>query len=113
MIYRTAWEILMKSLIEMLPIEVFIDQSQSLNPMESPTSASSRRCTCTPGRPSEDHALPPIPPGDPHQQGDWVGGTNGDSLTGGGQPAPEKKTFTEEEAIACSLRTPNTVRRAT
>jgi ribonucleotide reductase alpha subunit len=51
-IFRTAWEIPQRALIDMAAERgAFIDQSQSLNLfMETPTSASSPRCTCTPGR---------------------------------------------------------------
>lgn len=106
--YRTAWEIPQRQLIDMAADRgAFIDQSQSLNLfMETPTIGKlssmylhawkaglkttyylrSRAATkinkSTTGGPS------PAPDG------------------GAPAPAPEKKQFTEEEAIACSLENP-------
>ncbi len=50
-IYRTAWELPMRGLIDMAAQRAaYIDQSQSLNLfMAIPTSDSSRACTCMPG----------------------------------------------------------------
>ena len=104
-IYRTAWEIPMKSLIEMAADRgAFIDQSQSLNLfMESPTIgklSSMYMYAWKAG--AEDHVLPPIPPGDPHQQGDrWRHQRRRQD-----RRFRPPKTFTEEEAIACSLENP-------
>jgi len=105
-IYRTAWEIPMKSLIEMAADRgAFIDQSQSLNLfMESPTigklssmymyawKAGLKTTYYLRSRPATRINKTTTPGGGPPN--------------GGGQPAPEKKTFTDEEAIACSLENP-------
>ena len=113
-IYRTAWEISMKSLIEMAADRgAFIDQSQSLNLfMEAPTigklssmymhawekglkttyylrSRPKTRINKTTAGPT------PSPGGDP---------TNG---------TRNKTTFTDAEALACSLETPKRVRHVT
>ena len=65
---------------------------------------------------AQDHLLPAQPPGDAHQPEHDVGHQVGaDPPTGGGKPdpaiaplvdEPAKKTFTDEEAIACSLENP-------
>ena len=106
-VYRTAWEIPMKSLIDMAADRgAFIDQSQSLNLfMEAPTigklssmymyawKAGLKTTYYLRSRPAtrinKTTAGPPGPEGD----------------LGGGQP---EKTFTDEEAIACSLENPDT-----
>ena len=107
-IYRTAWEIPMKSLIEMAADRgAFIDQSQSLNLfMESPSigKLSSMYMYAWKAGLKTTYYLRSRPATRINKA--TAGGTNGDGPTGGGQPAPEKKTFTEEEAIACSLENP-------
>jgi ribonucleoside-diphosphate reductase alpha chain len=111
-IYRTAWEIPQRALIDMAAERgAFIDQSQSLNLfMETPTigklssmylhawKAGLKTTYYLRSRPATRinqtttaaaaKAPTPTPP------------------TGGGEPAPEKKTYTDEEAIACSLENP-------
>jgi ribonucleoside-diphosphate reductase alpha chain len=116
-IYRTAWEIPQRALIDMAAERgAFIDQSQSLNLfMETPTIGKlssmylhawkaglkttyylrSRPATrinqTTTGAKAAQPAPAPTTP------------------SGGGSestPAAEKKTYTDEEAIACSLENP-------
>ena len=115
-IYRTSWELPMRSLIDMAAERgAYVDQSQSLNLfMESPTIGKlssmylyawqqglkttyylrSRPATrinkTSTTRPEATPTSTPIstPPG------------------GGGEPMPEPKTYTDEEAIACSLENP-------
>ena len=105
-IYRTAWEIPMQSLIDMAADRgAFIDQSQSLNLfMEAPTigKLSLDVHVRVEGRP-QDHLLPAQPSGHPDQPGHcrWLRG----GPTGGPDGAP-KTTFTDEEAVACSLENP-------
>ncbi len=110
-IYRTAWELPMRSLIDMAADRgAFIDQSQSLNLfVESPAigklssmylhawkqglkttyylrSRPATRINKT--TTSSSSTSTPTPPGP----------------TGGGEPAP--RTFSDEEALACSLENP-------
>ncbi len=104
-IYRTAWEIPMKSLIEMAADRgAFIDQSQSLNLfMESPTigKLSSMYMYAWKAGLKTTYSLRSRPATRINKTTTPGGGPNG-----GGQPAPEKKMFTDEEAIACSLENP-------
>ncbi|MGA0264057.1 MAG: ribonucleoside-diphosphate reductase subunit alpha, partial [Ilumatobacteraceae bacterium] len=104
-IYRTAWEIPMKSLIEMAADRgAFIDQSQSLNLfMESPTigKLSSMYMYAWKAGLKTTYYLRSRPATRINKTTTPSGGPNG-----GGQPAPEKKMFTDEEAIACSLENP-------
>ena len=105
-IYRTAWEIPMKSLIEMAADRgAFIDQSQSLNLfMESPTigKLSSMYMYAWKAGLKTTYYLRSRPATKINKA--TTGGSGGP--TGGGQSAPEKKMFTDEEAIACSLENP-------
>ncbi len=112
-IFRTAWEIPQRALIDMAAERgAFIDQSQSLNLfMETPTigklssmylhawkaglkttyylrSRPATRINQTTTGSSPTTPAPSKPP------------------TGGDEPPAEKKTFTDEEAIACSLENP-------
>jgi ribonucleoside-diphosphate reductase alpha chain len=115
-IFRTSWELPMRSLIDMAAERgAYVDQSQSLNLfMESPTIGKlssmylyawqqglkttyylrSRPATrinkTTSSQP--DSASLPTPTSTPP--------------TGGGEPSPEPKTYTDEEAVACSLENP-------
>ena len=113
-IYRTAWEVPQRALIDMAAERgAFIDQSQSLNLfMETPTIGKlssmylhawkaglkttyylrSRPATRINQTTSGSSSGTPTPP---------AGGPSG-----GGEPAPEKKTFTDEDAIAFSLENP-------
>ena len=111
-IYRTAWEIPMRQLIDMgAERGAFIDQSQSLNLfMETPTIGKlssmylhawksglkttyylrSRAATKINKSTTAAPASTPAP-----------------TPTDGGEPAPQPtKTFTDEEALACSLENP-------
>ena len=107
-IYRTAWEIPMKSLIEMAADRgAFIDQSQSLNLfMESPTigKLSSMYMYAWKAGLKTTYYLRSRPATRINKATTNGGPAGGPS--GGGQPAPEKKMFTDEEAIACSLENP-------
>ncbi|WP_420450805.1 ribonucleoside-diphosphate reductase subunit alpha [Ilumatobacter sp.] len=108
-VYRTAWEIPQRQLIDMAAERgAFIDQSQSLNLfIETPTIGKlssmylhawksglkttyylrSRAATkINKSTTSNGAPTPPIP--------------------SGGEPAPETKTFTDDEAVACSLENP-------
>jgi ribonucleoside-diphosphate reductase alpha chain len=110
-IYRTAWELPMRSLIDMAAERgAFIDQSQSLNLfMESPTIGKlssmylhawkqglktcyylrSRPATrinkATAGAHADEQPTPP---------------------NGGGEPSPLPKAYSDAEAVACSLENP-------
>jgi ribonucleoside-diphosphate reductase alpha chain len=112
-VFRTAWEIPQRALIDMAAERgAFIDQSQSLNLfMETPTigklssmylhawKAGLKTTYYLRSRPATrinqtttGVVTAPTPPTTPT----------------GGEPAPaaEKKTYTDEEAIACSLENP-------
>ena len=105
-IYRTAWEIPMKALIEMAADRgAFIDQSQSLNLfMEAPTigKLSSMYMYAWKAGLKTTYYLRSRP------------ATRINKTTTAGQgpdrgpdgPNPTKKQFTDEEAIACSLENP-------
>ncbi len=110
-IYRTAWEVPMKCLIEMAADRgAFIDQSQSLNLfMESPTigklssmymyawKAGLKTTYYLRSRPAT-RINKTTSSNDPTTSGPAPDGPGG-----GGQPKP---TFTDEEALACSLENP-------
>ena len=105
-IYRTAWEIPMRSLIDMAADRgAYIDQSQSLNLfMESPNigklssmymyawKAGLKTTYYLRSRPATRINKTTTAPT-----------TSGPAPTNGGEP---KKTFTDEEALACSLENP-------
>ena len=105
-IYRTAWEIPMRSLIDMAADRgAYIDQSQSLNLfMESPNigklssmymyawKAGLKTTYYLRSRPATRINKTTTAPT-----------TSGPTPTNGGEP---KKTFTDEEALACSLENP-------
>ena len=84
-IYRTAWEIPMRSLIDMAADRgAFIDQSQSLNLFMEIADHRQAQLDVPPrleGGP-EDHVLPALPPGDAHQP----------DHHGGDAPAPTPPT---------------------
>ena len=119
-VFRTAWEIPQRALIDMAAERgAFIDQSQSLNLfMETPTIGKlssmylhawkaglkttyylrSRPATrinqTTTGAAAKATAAPAAPT------------PSGPSGGGAPAPAPQMKTFTDEEAVACSLENP-------
>ena len=119
-VFRTAWEIPQRALIDMAAERgAFIDQSQSLNLfMETPTIGKlssmylhawkaglkttyylrSRPATrinqTTTGAAAKATAAPATPT------------PSGPSGGGAPAPAPQMKTFTDEEAVACSLENP-------
>jgi ribonucleoside-diphosphate reductase alpha chain len=103
-IYRTAWEVPMKSLIEMAADRgAFIDQSQSLNLfMESPTigKLSSMYMYAWKAGLKTTYYLRSRPA---TRINKTTSGPAPDGPGGGGQPT---KTFTDDEAIACSLENP-------
>ena len=105
-IYRTAWEIPMKSLIEMAADRgAFIDQSQSLNLfMESPTigKLSSMYMYAWKAGLKTSYYLRSRPATRINKT-TTNGSGPGTTPDGGGEP---KKTFTDEEALACSLENP-------
>jgi len=105
-VYRTAWEIPMKSLIEMAADRgAFIDQSQSLNLfMEAPTigKLSSMYMYAWKAGLKTTYYLRSRPATRINKT--TAGGSDG-GPTGGPDGAP-KKTFTDEEAVACSLENP-------
>jgi len=120
-IFRTAWEIPQRALIDMAAERgAFIDQSQSLNLfMETPTIGKlssmylhawkaglkttyylrSRPATRINQTTSGSSSTPTAPDSGPKVPS---------GPSGGGEPAPEKTTYTDEEAIACSLENPET-----
>ncbi|MEZ5166772.1 MAG: ribonucleoside-diphosphate reductase subunit alpha [Acidimicrobiales bacterium] len=105
-IYRTAWEIPMKSLIEMAADRgAFIDQSQSLNLfMEAPTigKLSSMYMYAWKAGLKTTYYLRSRP-------ATRINKTTTSSAPEGGPSGPDpapKKTYTDEEAIACSLENP-------
>ncbi len=108
-VYRTAWEIPMKSLIEMAAERgAFIDQSQSLNLfMESPTigKLSSMYMYAWKAGLKTTYYLRSRPATRINKTTSTSGPTSGPAPDGpgGGQP---KKTFTDQEALACSLENP-------
>jgi len=105
-IYRTAWEVPMKSLIEMAADRgAFIDQSQSLNLfMEAPTigKLSSMYMYAWKAGLKTTYYLRSRPATRINKT--TAGGSDG-GPTDGPDGAP-KKTFTDEEAVACSLENP-------
>jgi ribonucleoside-diphosphate reductase alpha chain len=111
--FRTAWEIPQRALIDMAAERgAFIDQSQSLNLfMETPTigKLSSMYLHAWKAGLKTTYYLRSRPATRINQTTSGAapsGSTpSGGGPTGGGEPAPAK-TFTEEEAIACSLENP-------
>ncbi len=103
-IYRTAWEIPMKSLIEMAADRgAFIDQSQSLNLfMEAPTigKLSSMYMYAWKSGLKTTYYLRSRPATRINKT------TAGPSGSTPGTDGPPKKTFSDEEAVACSLENP-------
>ncbi|MCP3855520.1 MAG: ribonucleoside-diphosphate reductase subunit alpha [Actinomycetia bacterium] len=109
--YRTAWEVPMRSLIDMAADRgAFIDQSQSLNLfMESPSigKLSSMYLHAWKSGIKTTYYLRSRPATRINQTNvtSGAGDTNGSGPSGGGEPAPVK-TFTDVEALACSLENP-------
>jgi ribonucleoside-diphosphate reductase alpha chain len=106
-VYRTAWEIPQRSLIDMAAERgAFIDQSQSLNLfMETPTigklssmylhawKQGLKTTYYLRSRPATRINMTTVSESD-------------EPPPSGGAPEPEEKTFTEAEALACSLENP-------
>ena len=105
-IYRTAWEIPMRSLIDMAAERgAYIDQSQSLNLfMESPNigKLSSMYMYAWKSGLKTTYYLRSRPATRINKT-TTAPTTSGPEPTNGGEP---KKTFTDEEALACSLENP-------
>jgi len=105
-VYRTAWEIPMKSLIEMAADRgAFIDQSQSLNLfMESPTigKLSSMYMYAWKAGLKTTYYLRSRPA---TRINKTTASTGGDTPPGGGK-GTAKKQFSDAETIACSLENP-------
>ena len=106
-LYRTAWELPMRSLVDMAADRgAYIDQSQSLNLfMESPTigKLSSMYLYAWKAGLKSTYYMRSRPATRINQTT-----TGGGSATAPLSPAdpPTKKTFSEEEAVACSLENP-------
>jgi ribonucleoside-diphosphate reductase alpha chain len=104
-VYRTAWEVPMRSLIDMAAARgAYIDQSQSLNLfMESPTigKLSSMYLHAWKSGVKTTYYLRSRPATRINKT--TTGGPSGP--TDSGEPA-EKPTFSNEEAVACSLENP-------
>jgi len=104
-VYRTAWEVPMRSLIDMAAARgAYIDQSQSLNLfMESPTigKLSSMYLHAWKSGVKTTYYLRSRPATRINKT--TTGGPS--DPTGGGEPT-EKPTFSDEEAVACSLENP-------
>jgi ribonucleoside-diphosphate reductase alpha chain len=120
-VFRTAWEIPQRALIDMAAERgAFIDQSQSLNLfMETPTIGKlssmylhawkaglkttyylrSRPATRINQTTTGARSTAPTP-------GGGAGAVGAGSASGGGESTPEKKTYTDDEAVACSLENP-------
>ena len=107
-IYRTAWEVPMKSLIEMAADRgAFIDQSQSLNLfMEAPSigKLSSMYMYAWKAGLKTTYYLRSRPATRINKTTTNAGPTGGPTPGGG----TKKKSFTDAEAIACSLENPET-----
>jgi ribonucleoside-diphosphate reductase alpha chain len=108
-IYRTAWEIPMRSLIDMAAARgAFIDQSQSLNLfMESPTigKLSSMYLHAWKSGLKTTYYLRSRPATRINKATTGHAGTTTTPPSGGGEPAPVP-TYTDEEAVSCSLENP-------
>ena len=104
-IYRTAWEVPQRALIDMAAERgAFIDQSQSLNLfMETPTigKLSSMYLHAWKAGLKTTYYLRSRPATRINQT--TTGGGSGGSPTDDGEP---KKTYTDDEAVACSLENP-------
>jgi ribonucleoside-diphosphate reductase alpha chain len=102
-IYRTAWEIPQKALLEMgADRGAFIDQSQSLNLfMESPTigKLSSMYMYAWKQGLKTTYYLRSRP-------ATRINKTTTEGPTDGGEPKAVPPAFTDEEALACSLENP-------
>jgi len=105
-VYRTAWEVPQRQLIDMAANRgAYIDQSQSLNLfMETPTigKLSSMYLHAWKQGLKTTYYLRSRPATKINKATVAGGGGGSPSPT----PEPEKKTFTDDEAIACSLENP-------
>jgi ribonucleoside-diphosphate reductase alpha chain len=134
-IYRTAWEIPMRQLIDMgAERGAFIDQSQSLNLfMETPTIGKlssmylhawksglkttyylrsraatkiNKSTTVAPTAPAPTDGGEPAVDVGASSTSSAVGASSTSSAVGASSTSSSQKTFTEEEAMACSLENP-------
>ncbi len=117
LLYRTAWELPMRSLIDMAAGRgAFIDQSQSLNLfMESPTigKLSSMYLHAWKSGIKTTYYLRSRPATRINKTDSSSGGNSSGPGGGGGQPQPLARptatdpTYTDEESVACSLENPD------
>jgi ribonucleoside-diphosphate reductase alpha chain len=109
-IYRTAWELPMRSLVDMAAARgAFVDQSQSLNLfMESPTigKLSSMYLHAWKSGLKTTYYLRSRPATRINKTTTGHTGTTTTPPTGGGETAPSPAAYTDEEAVACSLENP-------
>ena len=115
-LFRTAWELPMRSLIDMAAERgAFIDQSQSLNLfMESPTigKLSSMYLHAWKSGIKTTYYLRSRPATRINKTAAPGGGSGPSGPTGGGEPQPIKPEpapepeYTDEESVACSLENP-------
>jgi ribonucleoside-diphosphate reductase alpha chain len=110
-IYRTAWEVPQRSLIDMAAERgAYIDQSQSLNLfMETPTigKLSSMYLHAWKAGLKTTYYLRSRPATRINQATTAAANPKpGSTPPAGGEPLPEKRTFTDEEALACSIANP-------
>jgi ribonucleoside-diphosphate reductase alpha chain len=109
-LFRTAWEIPMRSLVDMAADRgAYIDQSQSLNLfVESPTigKLSSMYLYAWKKGLKTTYYLRSRPATRINKTTTSSAPSTPTRPNGGGEPAPAPKTYTEEEALACSLENP-------
>ncbi len=106
-VYRTAWELPQRALVDMAAARgAYIDQSQSLNLfMESPNigKLSSMYMHAWKSGLKTTYYLRSRPATRINQT---TAGNGSGGGPGGGQPMAETRSFTDEEALACSLENP-------
>ncbi len=111
-VYRTAWEIPQRALIDMAADRgAFIDQSQSLNLfIETPTigKLSSMYLHAWKRGLKTTYYLRSRAATKINKATVASGGGGPAPDPGGGAPEPERKAFTDDEAVACSLENPET-----
>lgn len=115
-VYRTTWELPMRALIDMAADRgAYVDQSQSLNLfMESPTigKLSSMYVHAWKSGLKTSYYLRSRPATRINKTttaattSTTPGGPSGGGPSGGGEPAAAPKTYTDAEALACSLENP-------
>ncbi len=112
LLFRTAWELPMRSLIDMAAARgAYIDQSQSLNLFqESPTigKLSSMYLYAWQKGLKTTYYLRSRPATRINKSASGASSTTAPTPppTGGGQPAPAPKQYSDDEALACSIENP-------